>query len=587
VSPRFILIASAILLAGNSLPASTWTLAKSEHFEVFSQSSSDAARAALLRFELLRAFFQRQTGLSLDNVTPARIIAFASAKEYEPYRIHAVSDSRYVGTESRDYIVIGDLGAGNSSTASHEFAHLILHSSHLHAPPWFDEGLAEFYSTVQIGESECRLGGDIPGRSQILKRHLWIPLQKLFNLRHDALAEQDRDQAGIFYAESWALADMLFLSPEYGPKFPKFLAAITLGTSSEEAFSSVYGRSLDKVNRDLHAWTANRTIPSVRFDGVVLVPIAVEVSLVSTFETQSMLADLLAVSGEFQRAEAAYGELQKQAPGDPDISAALGTIALRKGDFAEARKQWKQAIDKGVRDATLCYQYAALAGMAWLPENEIRPALERAVALRPDYDDALFSLALIEKNSGKHESAIEHLKAVRIVPRKREFTYWAAMADAFNELGKRDEAKAAAQKAAGFASTDEERTRAAELDYISQTEMTVRFTTDANGRQKMVTTRVPHNTKDFNPFIEPSDDMRQAQGTLREIDCSGKLTRLLVETERGRVKLEIADPSRVQMRNAPSEFTCGPQKPASLVAVDYAASKTGAIDGQVRAIEFR
>jgi len=75
---------------------------------------------------------------------------------------------------------------------------------------------------------------------------------------------------------------------------------------------------------------------------------------------------------------------------------------------------------------------------------------------------------------------------------------------------------------------------------------------------------------------------------LREIDCSHARTRFLVDTADGRVTLEIADATRVQMRNAPLEFTCGAQT-ALHVAVDYAVSTASGpnTDGLVRGMQFK
>ena len=102
----------------------------------------------------------------------------------------------------------------------------------------------------------------------------------------------------------------------------------------------------------------------------------------------------------------------------------------------------------------------------------------------------------------------------------------------------------------------------------------------------MVTTRIPRHTQDWNPFIEPKDDVRRVAGVLREIDCSGTVTRVTVEGEDGTLILSIPDPARVQMRNAPAEFTCGAQSGSSVAIVSAAAPEVG-VAGIVRGIEFR
>jgi len=80
------------------------------------------------------------------------------------------------------------------------------------------------------------------------------------------------------------------------------------------------------------------------------------------------------------------------------------------------------------------------------------------------------------------------------------------------------------------------------------------------------------------------DDVRTVRGLLREIDCDA-VTEIRVDSGGALLTLAIPDPSRVQMRNAPEEFVCGPQENV-LVQVQYAASKNGAADGLVRGIEF-
>jgi hypothetical protein len=74
--------------------------------------------------------------------------------------------------------------------------------------------------------------------------------------------------------------------------------------------------------------------------------------------------------------------------------------------------------------------------------------------------------------------------------------------------------------------------------------------------------------------------MRRVEGTLREIQCGATGLRIGVAAPEGPLTLLIPDPSRVQMRNAPAEFTCGPQAPRR-VTVEYAAPDV------VRGIEFR
>ncbi len=559
---------------------SNWAVARSAHFEVYSHAGQDTARAALAWFEQLRTFFAHQTGLDLDAVPAVRAIGFRSAKEYDSYRLKPTSDAYYVGTETREYIVMATLEPADFHVAAHEYAHLVLHASALSLPPWLNEGLADFYSTLRITERGSSLGGEQAAHLQVLRKQRWIPLAELLSMPADSPVRANREISSVFYAESAALTRMLVLSPDYAPRFPSLLAAV----KTAQSLPSVFGRPIEAIERDLRTWVEKRR-PETPLPGGPAEAVAIESHALTAFETQVVTAELLLAIGRLDAAEALYRELARQAPGNTEIAAALGTIALRRGDSGTARLEWKRAIEHGASNAVLCYRYALLAQQAGLAAADVRPALERAVALNPDYDDARYTLALLEKNAGRDETALAHLRAMRSVSAGRAFPYWCATADALNQLGRREEAKAAARKAGEHAASDEERARAEQLAYIADTEMTVRFTSDAEGRQRLVTTRVPHGSTDWNPFVEPGDDYRRAQGTLREIDCTGKVTRLLVDTAGSRLWLAIVDPARVLMRNAPAEFVCGVQQPAAAVTVEYAASKSG--DGVVRGLAFQ
>ncbi len=561
-------------------PPAVWSLARSARFEVYSQAGAAAARSALVWFEQLHGFLARQTGLNVDGLPPIRVIGFRSAKEYEPYRLRPTAGAYCVSTESRDYIVMPALDAAEFGVAAHEYAHAVLHASGYRLPAWLSEGLAEFFSTVRISERGSTVGGDLPARSQELRRNPWISLPKLLESTSDS---------PLFYAESWTLAEMLVLAPDYAPRFSRLIARLAAGAPGAQALPAVYSRPLDAIARDMQAWAARRRGAPLLLPGVAASGVAVGISEVSPHASRALIAELLAASGDLRRAEERYRALVAEAPGDADAFAALGAIALRRGDLEGARREWRRAIELGVRDATLCYRYAALASMAGIADEEIRPALERALELKPDYDDARYDLALLEKNAGRYQSALAQLRAMRTVAPARAFAYWSAMADALNGLGQREEAKDAARQAMEHAATAEERVEAARLSYIADTDVTVQMTRDPGGKVRMVTTRVPHGTQDWNPFIEPDDVVRRAAGTLREIDCGGAVTRFLLDTAAGPLALAIPDPSKMLVRNAPAEFTCGPQANAPAVMAVFAAGAPAGVkaDGVLKGIEFQ
>jgi hypothetical protein len=89
----------------------------------------------------------------------------------------------------------------------------------------------------------------------------------------------------------------------------------------------------------------------------------------------------------------------------------------------------------------------------------------------------------------------------------------------------------------------------------------------------MVTTRIPHGTADWNPFVEASDQIEHTSGKLSEVLCSkGKLTGFQLRRSNETLTVEVPDPLHVLMRNSPAEFFCGPMQ-AKEVEADYAVVK--------------
>ncbi len=208
--------------------------------------------------------------------------------------------------------------------------------------------------------------------------------------------------------------------------------------------------------------------------------------------------------------------------------------------------------------------------------------------MKPDFDDARYRLALVENNTGDYAAAVAQLRAMKSIVPARAYAYWSALAYGLGELGRRGPAKAAADNALKYAATPDERAHAVQLAYTAQTDLAVQFTRDAKGRLQLETTRMPHGSREWNPFIEPGDTIRRARGVLREVECGGgKVTGVGVDTSSGRLRLGIPDPLHVLLRNGPGEFLCGAQD-GRPVQVEYAVTaQSAAGDGVLRGLDFQ
>jgi tetratricopeptide (TPR) repeat protein len=564
-------------MAVPAIAATPWTVARSDHFEVWSNAPDDAPRTIASGLERLRTFFVSQFGLVPHDVI--RVICFASTEEFADYRIRAGADGFSLTGPGAAYIVTH--APVNLRIPAHEYAHLVIHASGWKVPEWLAEGVSEVVSGLRFGERFSFIGGDLPGRSQPSRTSAWIPPAEFFAISLKGAPDPNPAREPLFYSQSWAIAEMLIASPVYAERFPAFLAMLAQGSSSEAAIEGVYRTTAAALFREARERLQRGISP------VPLPPVAqsgpVRVEAANSFDSRLTLAALRHAASQTDRAEAAYRELAAERPDAPEVPAALGLLALDRKDPVTAIREWGRALSLGLRDADLCFRYATMADERGLDAAQVRGALDRSVSIRPDFDAAHFRLGLMDKNLNRSAEALAHFQAMRMPPPERAWRYYTSVADALLDLNRRQEAKEAALQAQRFATSDEERRQARNYAYMADTEITVEIAATPEGRREFRTVRVPVVAPARNPFIEAGEEFRSSEATLRRVECKDEGVRLVVAIKGQDVSLAIADPSRVQIRNGGGvkyEFVCGPQK-ARPVLVEYTA------DNILRGLELR
>src|SRR5713226_9083260 len=299
----------AMLLPCAAPAAEQWLKLQSSHFELYTTAGEKKGREAVLYFEQVRDFFQRTRGAARAMPgTPVRIIAFRSDKEFEPYRFNAASTAFYLEGYDRDYIVMRSISPEYYPVAVHEFTHLLVKHTGAELPIWFNEGLAELYSTLKPTGKKVMVGEVIQGRFYYLQQHKWLSLEALTSADHNSPYYNERDRAGFFYSESWALVHMLNLSSEYRPQFSKFLNLLASGVTASSAFWQAYAKTIDQVQKDLEGYLRGTHFNAAVFD-VKLEKSAEEPDILpaTPLESGMVLADLLALTGKQEAAKEAYG----------------------------------------------------------------------------------------------------------------------------------------------------------------------------------------------------------------------------------------------------------------------------------------
>jgi hypothetical protein len=182
-----------------------WIRLKSPNFEMYTSAGERNARETLKYFEQVHTFFAQAMGAIPGTVLPVRIIGFNSKKEYEPYSPNSIAIAYYHGTPKTDYIVLSQVTPEVFPVAVHEYVHLVTRHAGLRLPPWLNEGLAEFYSTLKPLGDKIVLGDLIVGRYRALLHEKWVPLAVIVKADQNSAFYNEKSQAGSLYNEGWAL----------------------------------------------------------------------------------------------------------------------------------------------------------------------------------------------------------------------------------------------------------------------------------------------------------------------------------------------------------------------------------------------
>jgi tetratricopeptide (TPR) repeat protein len=576
----------AILLA--ALPmlmpaADQWIRLTTPHFELLTSDGEQKGREAILYFEEVRSFFLAASPSKHVPDFPVRIIAFRGEKQYKPYKLNEFSDAYYVGNHDRDYIVMGDIQPEHYPVAIHEYTHLIIKHIGLKLPVWMNEGWADLFSTLKPRGRQAMVGDLIPGRVQTMLTSRWIPLDVLSQVDNKSPLYNERDKANVFYAESWVLMHMLFLSNEYRPHFTAFVLAINSGKSMSEACQQALGRSVAEVEKDLHFYLKSNRLFGALYDVKLDKSAEEAVSTdASDFETGMALADILSLINKRDQARAAYQTLAKENPGRPEVEASLGYLAWQGGDRAGARDHFGKALAAGSRDSQMCYNYALMSNEVGAHEQELA-ALRRAIEIKPGYIEARLQLGSVLLGQQDYAGALAALKDVKKVSPEQAEWFFGALAFAQMRTGDRESARKNAELAKKWAKTPGETMTASEI--LHYLDSSPEQEAQESGPPKLQHRAAPESTV-TESVREP---LLHVEGKAQKLDCSGKTARFTVLTASGPLTFDIPDPKAVLLKGyseVTHDFTCGPQNGYRVVVGYLKPDQAGNSAGIVHTLEF-
>jgi hypothetical protein len=252
---------------------SPWIEFHSAHFIVITDAGSKRGREVALRFEQMRAVFANLLGRErLSQPIPLTILALKNDKAYyqlAPLVHTALGDQPisapgfFIPGTDQQFIVLNLFEDDPWRAVAHDFAHMLLNANYPPAQGWFDEGLAEYFSSIRLDDRRVEIGGDPelqptikedllgnqhdtrPPQSltELLGAQVWIAIPDLFAMKHDSLNYNEGTHHTLYYAESWMLMHYLIHEQKL-PETGQYLGMVlNQHVPIEEAIQKAYGMS--------------------------------------------------------------------------------------------------------------------------------------------------------------------------------------------------------------------------------------------------------------------------------------------------------------------------------------------------------
>src|ERR1700727_3059862 len=246
-----------------------WIELHSAHFTVITDAGDRKGREVALRFEQMRAVFATLLGKErLNQPVPLTILAFKNDKSY--YQAAPLREGQPIGApgfflpgEDQDFIVLNLFEEESWRAVAHDFANMLLSYNYPPAQGWFDEGLAEYFSSLRVDNKEVEIGGDPelrpsvtqdllgnqrelhPAKSstELLGAQVWISIPDLFMMKHAPSPSNQGTRHTLYYAESWMVMHYLLHQQKLAETGDYFNLVLNQHVPVDDAIQKAYGMS--------------------------------------------------------------------------------------------------------------------------------------------------------------------------------------------------------------------------------------------------------------------------------------------------------------------------------------------------------
>lgn len=631
-SSRFAGILLLTLLIVPVAAKDSWVSVHSKNFFLIGNASEKEVKQVAVRLEQFREVFTHLfPAINFNSPVPTTVIVFKNDSSYRPFKPRPNLAGYFQPGPDVNYITLTTEVRGEQDPFTvifHEYTHLLVDNTLGNAPVWFNEGLAEYYSTFSVTDDQkVALGKPISGHVFLLRDNKMLPLRTLFQVDYKSPYYNERNKQSIFYAESWALMHYLIIGKEgRQAQLGKFLDLINSNVPMEQAFKEAFQMTFEAMEKELRDYVRQDRYKIVEghFQRKLETDTSLQSSAVSEAEAQAYLGDLLLHNNR----KDCVTYLQKALELDPNLAlahAALGVARLREGKPDEARASLERAVTFDSQNYLIHYYYAYVLSRPGADDSQpvssippevakkISEELHKAIQLRPDYPQAYSLLAYLTLITGENIEDVQTLlkRALTKSPGRNDLVFMLAqlylrssdyrnarqLLEQVTKSNAQDEIRRQAQSLLTQVVQFQQRQQRLEADTRERSSAAANsqpptFTVEANSPNSTAPTPVDPSSYLREVLRTPATGETQLQGTLTRIDCDAKGIVFVVNVGNQILRLRTASFDDIEITtynpDVKGDIACGIRKSEESVVICFVpqVDKRTNVNGVLKSIEF-
>src|SRR5215469_4956249 len=572
-----------------------WIEISSPHFSVVTDAGERRGREVTIRFEQMRAVYAALMSHAKVNFpTPLEIVAFRNTKEFlqvaplwngKPVQSAGV----FQGGMDRCFIML-DMSVENPwNVVFHEYAHQLMNGTLTQElDPWFEEGFAEYFSTIEVDSHQARVG-KIPSTTyEILQHDGMMKVADLLRVQHTSgTYNESGDRRTVFYAESAMVVHYLY-DHQLIPKLATYFDfKIDKKLPVEDAIQHAFGMSASDFDKEIRRYVEGgqykyyhmKTPTDIETKGYTTKPLSAE-------SANAVIADVHLHSRDYQeKAMAEFEAVLKSDPNNPAALRGMGYAYLQKRDFEQASEYFRRAAQLDAKDARVHYYSGLLINLRGMRSTEsdieyMTSELKTAIALDPDFADAYMQLAVAQARSRDISGALLSAhKAISLNPRNQG--YYFNLAGLYIEDRQTDHALGLFRALAKSSDQVVAQRASRALDQVEKMEKAAQAMQSAP--LEVSTGHPPEENAPSNVPAGGAGVIKFLKGTIVTVDCSSSPKAVITVLAKGKSwTMQVADTHHVLVLGADA-FSCNWNQ--QKVAVNF--RQIGETSGSVFSIEIQ